>query len=89
MLDVGTLVGSVAAICTTFCNVPQVIKVFRTRETEDLSLKMLLLLNSGLALWIVYGFIKDDWIIYTANMIGISLTGYLLAMKLAARLRSR
>jgi MtN3 and saliva related transmembrane protein len=84
MIDAGTLIGSLAAICTRLCNVPQVMKVYKTRETEDLSLKMLLLLNSGLALWILYGVIQDDWIICAANIIGIMLTLYLVLMKLFA-----
>jgi MtN3 and saliva related transmembrane protein len=78
----GFLVGIIAALCTTLCNVPQVVKVYKTRETNDLSLKMLVLLNAGLALWITYGFIQGDWIICAANIVGITLTGYLLVAKL-------
>jgi MtN3 and saliva related transmembrane protein len=78
----GFLVGTLAALCTTLCNVPQVVKVYKTRETNDLSLKMLVLLNVGLMLWIIYGFIQGDWIICTANIVGITLTGYLLMAKL-------
>jgi MtN3 and saliva related transmembrane protein len=36
-------------------NVPQVKKTWQTRRADDLSLKMLLLLMTGVALWVVYG----------------------------------
>ena len=42
--------GYAAAICTTAAYVPQVIRVWRTRSTKDISLKMFLVLATGLAL---------------------------------------
>ena len=49
-----TAIGLAAAICTTAANVPQLRKAWRTRETDDLSLKMLALLSVGLSLWITW-----------------------------------
>ena len=39
---------------------------------------MLIALTSGLALWVLYGAVKADWIIIAANVVGTSLTGYVL-----------
>jgi MtN3 and saliva related transmembrane protein len=80
MLD--TIVGGIAAFCTTVSYLPQVKKAWKTRETGDLSLKMLFLLGTGLALWIVYGFIKADWVIIVANGISLALLGNLIWLKM-------
>ncbi|GAC1503978.1 MAG: hypothetical protein NVS2B1_13650 [Bradyrhizobium sp.] len=39
------------------------------------------MLATGLGLWIVYGFLKGDSVIVTANVVGLSLVGVLLALK--------
>jgi len=36
-------------------------------STSDLSLKMLIALSAGLCLWVVYGILKQDWVIVLAN----------------------
>jgi MtN3 and saliva related transmembrane protein len=68
-----TFIGAAAAFCTTIANIPQLKKVWETGKADDLSLKMLLLLISGLALWIVYGVLRGDLVIITANAISIAL----------------
>jgi MtN3 and saliva related transmembrane protein len=64
---VNTTVGLVATICTTASFVPQVKKTWATRETDDLSLKMLLLLATGLPLWFAYGFLIGVGVVMLAN----------------------
>jgi MtN3 and saliva related transmembrane protein len=53
-----TLIGAAAAFCTTVSYIPQLRKCWKTGETGDLSLKMLLLLASGLGLWLLYGYLR-------------------------------
>jgi MtN3 and saliva related transmembrane protein len=57
----------VAALCTTLSDVPQVRKTWATGETSDLSLRMPLLLISGLTLWCIYGLLRSDMVIVIAN----------------------
>ena len=46
--------GYAAALCTTGAYVPQVLRVWRkTRSTQDISLRMFLVLVTGLTLWLV------------------------------------
>ena len=40
MIDQNELIGFIAAVCTTFAFLPQVIKVWKTKQTKDLSLRM-------------------------------------------------
>ena len=89
MVPPDTLIGFAAAVCTAAANLPQVIKAWRTRSVGDLSLRMILLLSTGLALWIVYGAMKGDWVIIAANVASLILAGNLLAFKLRELRRTR
>jgi MtN3 and saliva related transmembrane protein len=77
-----TIFGLAAAILTTASNVPQVLKCWKTGATDDLSLKMLIALSSGLALWVAYGAMQGDLVIVVANAIGFVLAVILLILKL-------
>ena len=76
-----TVLGLVAAALTTAANIPQVIKAWRTRETEDLSLRMTLTLAAGLAMWAIYGVMKSDPVI-VANAVALLLAITLSVLKL-------
>lgn len=78
-----TFIGGFAAFCTTVSYVPQVWKAWKTRETGDLSLKMLLILATGLAAWVLYGFLKGDWVIVIANSISVTMLANLIYLKIA------
>ena len=76
-----TALGGMAAFLTTAANIPQVLKCIRTGESGDLSLKMLIALSMGLALWLADGLMRGDVIIATANAISLCLVGILLGFK--------
>jgi MtN3 and saliva related transmembrane protein len=77
-----TFIGGSAAFCTTASYIPQLRKCWATGETGDLSLKMLLLLATGLALWLLYGFLRSDPVIMLANGVSLALLGGILFFKL-------
>jgi MtN3 and saliva related transmembrane protein len=81
MLTIETFVGFVAAFCTTVSYIPQVKKCWQTGSTGDLSLKMLAILATGIALWVVYGFLKGDIVIILANGVSLLLLFNLLFFK--------
>ena len=81
MNDFTNIVGFIAALFTTFAFVPQVIKVWRTRSTADISLGMYSLFTLGVALWLAYGILLDAWPIILANIITLLLAGAVLVMK--------
>jgi MtN3 and saliva related transmembrane protein len=76
------LIGSVAAIITTLCWVPQAIKVIRTRDTAAISLIMYLMLIIGIGLWLAYGVLIMSWPLIGANAVTFVLVLIILAMKL-------
>jgi MtN3 and saliva related transmembrane protein len=76
------LTGYAAAFCTTAAFVPQVLRVWHTRSTKDISLKMFLVLVTGLCLWLAYGFGKGEIPIILANGATLALAGTILFFKL-------
>ena len=63
MSTFATVVGLAAAVCTTGANLPQLKKAWTTGQTDDISMNMLLVLASGLALWVAYGVLQKDIVI--------------------------
>ena len=82
VLSVDTLVGAAAAICTTISYFPQLKKSWDTGETGDLSRKMLVLLATGLGLWIAYGWLRNDLVIIAANGLSLAMLLCILWIKL-------
>jgi MtN3 and saliva related transmembrane protein len=82
MEDLLNSIGGLAAALTSLSYLPQVKKAWPRGSTENLSLKMLIALTTGLWLWAVYGFMKGDWVIIAANVIGGSLSLTVLICKL-------
>jgi MtN3 and saliva related transmembrane protein len=76
------VIGLAAAVCTTAANLPQLKKAWTTGQTDDISLKMLLLFAGGLALWVLYGVLQKDIIIVLANGVGLALLAALMYLKL-------
>ena len=81
-MDVGTVIGGVAAVCTTLSNLPQLKKCWVTGSAGDLSLRTLLLHSTGVALWIGYGVVRDDWVIIISNTVSLLLLLGILFFKL-------
>ena len=76
--------GYLAGGLTTAAFVPQVWRSVRTRSVKDLSVVMLLLFNSGVVLWIVYGWMLDSLPVIVANVATLLLNVPLVLLKLAA-----
>jgi MtN3 and saliva related transmembrane protein len=84
-VPIESLIGTAAAFCTTVSYIPLLRKCWTTGETGDLSLKMLLLLATGLALWIIYGVIRSDIVIIAANAVSLALLSCIIYFKLRER----
>jgi MtN3 and saliva related transmembrane protein len=89
MLNLETLIGFAAAFCTTVSYIPQVKKCWQTGSTGDLSLKMLLILATGIALWVVYGIFKGDMVIIIANSVSLLLLCNLVVFKVRETMANR
>ena len=76
------LLGLLAGGLTTAAFVPQVLHVWRSRSTRDISLGMYLIFISGIVLWLLYGLESGDLPISIANAITLLLASAILVMKL-------
>jgi MtN3 and saliva related transmembrane protein len=78
MIDQNEIIGLIAAVCTTFSFIPQVMKVWKTKQTKDLSLRMYSIMFIGVLLWLVYGIRIDSLSIMLANVVTAILVGTIL-----------
>ena len=62
--------------------VPQAYKIFKTRQTKDLSLPMWVLQVIAFSTWITYGATSRQWPIIVPNVVCLMLSCFILAMKL-------
>lgn len=76
------MIGSIAAILTTFAFLPQVLRVIRTKDTESIALGMYVMQVVGIALWLVHGIHIGDLPLILANSISFLLSGIILLYKL-------
>ncbi len=75
-------VGLAAGCCTTLAYLPQVLKAWRSRRTQDVSLGMYVLMATGVALWLAYGLLIHSVSVTAANGVTLVLILLVLALKL-------
>ena len=75
-----TILGAVAATCTTVAFVPQIQKILKTGG-QDLSYPMLALYLTGVSLWLGYGLALGAGAVSWANGASILLVGVCISLK--------
>lgn len=76
------ILGFAAATLTTAAFVPQAVKVYKSKKTEDLSLGLFAMLFVGVFLWLVYGLLISSIPVIAANAVTLLLVAYILWMKI-------
>ncbi len=77
-----TTIGLVAGALTSIAAIPQVIKTLKTRHVRDISIWQPLLLAFGVALWMIYGILINDFPLIVANIIPLICNVILTGMKM-------
>ena len=77
--------GFLGAFLTTVAFVPQVVRTWRTRSAEDLSLTMLTVFFAGIVCWLAYGLSLGAVPIIMGNIVTLGLTAILIALKLSIK----
>ena len=80
-IDLTTIIGLCAGTCTTFAMAPQAWKVYKTKHVTQISLRMLILMFTGIVLWLTYGTLIRDLSILWANIVGFFFISYMLVIK--------
>lgn len=77
------VIGLAAGVCTATSLIPQVVKTIKEKKAEDVSIVMLLVLATGIVLWIVYGIKKSDLPIIATNAFSllVNITMTILGIK--------
>ncbi len=74
--------GLIATCFTTSSFAPQVWRTWKTKDVSGISLPTYMILTFGLALWLMYGWLKGDLPLVVASSVMVVLTGAITAMKL-------
>ena len=75
------IIGLIAAAFTTSSFLPQVIKIWKTKQTKDISTTMYIAMLIGTGFWLYYGLIIDSLAIIVANIVSGFLVLFVLLFK--------
>jgi MtN3 and saliva related transmembrane protein len=81
-MDSITIIGLIAGTLTTISFLPQVVRIWKTHSTRDISLVMYLIFGTGVATWLVYGIIIKQWPVIIANAVTLVLALVIIAFKI-------
>lgn len=86
-MDTTQLVGIIAGIFTASSLLPQVIKTLKEKKAEEVSIVMLLVLQAGIILWIVYGIMRKDFPIIITNSFSLLINIAMVILRIKYRKR--
>ena len=81
-IDLTTTLGITAGILSTIAYLPQVIKTWKSKSAQDLSWNMLIILCTGIILWLIYSISIHDVPMTAANVVTLLLTSVILTLKI-------
>jgi MtN3 and saliva related transmembrane protein len=81
-MDDWLMLGILAGFLTTMGFIPQIIKGYRTKRMEDVSLLMPVVLGAGMLLWLLYGISLENLPIILWNAIAFALNMAVVALKM-------
>lgn len=81
------IIGLFAAVFTTSSFLPQVIKIYKTKQTKDVSTTMYVIMLIGIIFWLYYGININSFAIIVANIISGILVIFVLLFKVFYRSR--
>jgi MtN3 and saliva related transmembrane protein len=76
------IIGLAASVMTSVSMLPQLITLLREKDAGSVSYFMLAILIAGLAVWVGYGFMREDYIIVGANSFACLLNATVLVFAL-------
>ena len=76
------IIGFMATGFAVSSTVPQIRKALRTKKSDDVSIRFIIVLIIGLSLWVVYGIGKNDIVLIIGNSIAVALNTFMLFLKI-------
>ena len=59
----------------------QIRKALKTKRSDDVSIRFIIVLIIGLSLWVVYGYGKNDIVLIIGNSTAVALNTFMLYLK--------
>lgn len=84
-IDLATINGALATLCSTATFVPQAWNAIRTRDTAAISTGMYAVTVAGFSLWLAYGLLLWQWPLIVTNGVCLALSAFILATKVLPR----
>jgi MtN3 and saliva related transmembrane protein len=75
-------IGLIAGVLTTLAQLPQIIKIIKTKSVGDISIGMYFMLVTGVSLWVFYGFLILSLPVVAANSIALILVSTIFFLKI-------
>lgn len=72
------IIGTIAGVLSSVSMIPQLVKVLKEKDVENISWGMIVVLLTGVSLWVVYGILKDEWPIILSNGFSVLVNTTLL-----------
>ena len=76
------IIGFMATGFAVSSTIPQIRKALRTKKSDDVSIRFIIVLIIGLLLWVVYGMGRNDIVIIIGNSIAVALNIFMLFLKI-------
>ena len=80
-MDLTNIIGTLAALCSMSSFVPQIVKIWRERDADSVSLRMYVVTVTGFCLWTAYGVMTGSWPVAASNTVCLVLSGMILLLK--------
>jgi MtN3 and saliva related transmembrane protein len=80
-MKLADIIGTLAALCSMASFVPQIVKIWRERDAEQVSLRMYVVTVTGFSLWTAYGIMTGSWPVAASNTVCLVLSGVILTLK--------
>jgi MtN3 and saliva related transmembrane protein len=84
-----SILGIIAGTLTTISFLPQVIKIYKDKDTKSLSLSMFILFFIGMTFWLLYSIFLNKIEMIIPNGITLFLSSYILYMKITENKRTK
>lgn len=88
MKDTAFYIGIVAGILTSVAALPQLFKILKDKQADDISLTMFVVLLVGLAVWTWYGFLQEDLPLIITNILSFAINGAVFIFSIRYKKRS-
>ena len=80
-------VGAAAGLCSMASFAPQLVKIWREKHAQGVSLRAYFVMLAGFSLWVGYGLLLHSWPITVSNAVNLAMAAAILSLKFRYRER--